>query len=113
MQKKIQNESMLIKIIKMSGKVLIYPHKHEKITLYLHIYECPFLPVDWSQFPIMAIKPIFYIVSFQLLFLMKKTAKRKVLYQQVARSERVTSMTAMTNHPAYSPAIPPKEPYLS
>ena len=104
---------MLIKIIKMSGKVLIYPHKHEKITLYLHIYECPFLPVDWSQFPIMAIKPIFYIVSFQLSFLMKKTAKRKVLYQQVARSERVTSVTAMTNHPAYSPGIHPTEPYLS
>ena len=104
---------MLIKKIKMSEKVLIYPHKHEKITLYLHISECPFLPVYWSQFPIMAIKPIFYIVSFQILFLMKKTAKRKVLYQQVARSERVTSMTAMTNHPAYSPAIPPKEPYLS
>ncbi len=102
----------------MSGKVLIYPHKHEKITLYLHISECfiqnwSILPVDWSQFPIMAIKPIFYIVSFQLLFLMKKTAKRKVLYQQVARSERVTSVTAMTNHPAYSPGIPPKEPYLS
>ena len=59
----------------MSGKVLIYPHKHEKITLYLHISECPFLPVDWSQFPIMAIKPIFYIVSFQLLFLMKKNSQ--------------------------------------
>ena len=64
----------------MSGKVLIYPHKHEKITLYLHISEC-FIQI-WSIFLFVFLRSLYCHFEKNPIFLRKISFREKSYFFQ-------------------------------
>ena len=64
----------------MSGKVLIYPHKHEKITLYLHISEC-FIQ-NWSIFLFVCLRSLYCHFEKNPIFLRKISFREKSYFFQ-------------------------------